>query len=112
MAAIAVQNVDIDGTTPLGAYVAATDPDTVVNDGANTFLHVKNGGGASITVTLDDTGSAAPPGAKAFDADVDVVIGAGDEAMIRLGTRQRFGGDVTVNYSSTTTVTVAAFKLV
>lgn len=112
MAAIAVQDVDIDGLTPLAAYAAAVGPDTIVNDGALTFLHVKNGGGGSITVTLDDTGSAPPPGAKTFDPDVDVVIGAGDEAMIRLGTRQRFGGDVTVDYSGITTVTVAAFKLV
>ena len=111
MAAIAVQNVDIDGVTPLGAYASASDPDTVINDGAQTFLHVKNGGGGAITVTLDDTGSASPPSAKSFNADIDVVIGAGDEAMIRLGTRARFGGDVQVNYSGTTSVTVAAFKL-
>ena len=112
MAAIAVQNVDIDGVT-LAAYASANaGGDTVVSDGSLTFLHVKNGGAGSITVTLDDTGSAAPPGAKSFDADIDIVVGVGDEAMIRLGTRQRFGGDVAVAYSGVTSVTVAAFKLV
>ena len=112
MPAISVQNVDINGVTPLAAYVAAdAGGDTVINDGSATFLHVKNGGGGAITVTLDDTGSAGPSGAKSFDADIDVVVGNGDEAMIRLGSRARFTGDVAVAYSGITSVTVAAFKL-
>lgn len=111
-ALLTVQDVTLSGVTP--SYAAAgAGGDTFPNDG-RSFLHVKNGGAGSITVTVDDLGSTAPEGAAAFDPDPDIVIGAGAEAMIGPFEKSRFDDDasvVAVSYSGVTSVTVGVFSL-
>jgi len=110
MANISPQQIAITGL----AYTlaAAVGPDTIINnDGANVFLHVKNTDAASRTLTFDDTGSAAPAGASAFNADVAVVVPNGTERMIGPFPISRFTESVVITYSAVTNVTVAAIRL-
>lgn len=69
MAALTVQNVARSGLAPSYA-AAAGGGDTFTNDGA-VFLHVKNGGGSSINVTIDST---APAGVGLAQSDVVVAV--------------------------------------
>lgn len=109
MAAISVVQVAITGLVNPTFVAATAAGDTFTNDG-NTIYIIKNGGGA-ITATFDDTGSVSPVGATSFDADVDVAIGAGEDAYIGQFILARFGTSVTVTLTSDTTVTVAALRI-
>lgn len=110
MADITVQQVSIVGLVNPTMTAAAGGGDTFSNDG-NTIFKVANGGGGAITVTFNDTGSVAPSGATAFDADVDVSVGAGEDAYIGPFSTARFAQSVGVTYSGVTTVTVAALRV-
>lgn len=111
MATLTVESMDVTGNVNPTFVAAAGGGDDFANDGSLTFFIVKNGGGAGITVTFNDTGSAAPAGAKSFDADVDVSVGASQDAYIGPFPVSRFGSSVGVTYSGVTSVTVAPFKL-
>lgn len=88
------------------AFVAASGGgDTFPNDG-HTMLHVKNGGGGSINVTIDSK-VACNQGA---DHDVVVAVPAGSDRVIGPFLQDRFGTDVGITYSGVATVTVAAIK--
>lgn len=116
MAALTVQSIDEDGLTP--SYSAAGGSgDTIADDGTQrTFLHVKNGGAGSVTVTVTAqvTSRSAPGMGSMTKADLSVAIAAGAEAMIGPFAPDAFkdsSGLVHVGYSGTTSVTVAAIKL-
>lgn len=109
MADLSVQKIDASGIIP--TFVAAgASGDTFANDG-RTFLHVKNGGASSITVTIDSK----KPCDQGFDHDLTITIPAGGERLIGPFSPDRFNDAVTkktsVSYSSVTSVTVAALKL-
>lgn len=71
------------------------------------LLHVKNGSGASITVTLPTPGTVA----GLAIADRTVAVPAGGERLIRLDRVVRqTNGTAHVDYSAVTTVTVAALN--
>lgn len=95
----------LTGITPSLVAVALTD--TFPNTGS-VILHVKNGSGSSINVTVTDQTSVAPTGASAFDGDVVVAVAAGAEKYIGPFSPGRFNdasGSVHVAYSAITTVT-------
>lgn len=108
MAVLTVQKVAQSGLAPsFGA--AASGGDEFAN-GGRTMLHVKNGGGASITVTITsvkqcDQGST---------HNVQVSVPAGGERVIGPFDPTRFNnssGRVAVSYSAVTSVTVAALEI-
>lgn len=104
MAAIAVLRPTYAGLT-LTTQAAAAGGDTLQNDG-QTVLYVKNGGGASINVTLVP---AATPDGLAFQNRV-VAVGAGAERLIGPFPPVWFNnvdGQVAVTYSAVTSVVVA-----
>lgn len=111
MAALATQVVTQAGLGPTYAS-AAGGGDTVTPDAA-TFLHVKNGSGAPITVTVDDVGTPVP-GGSAANADIVVSVPAGGERMIGGITPDRFArasdGQAAISYSGVTSLTIAAIK--
>lgn len=111
MATLSVQNVAVTGLSNPTFSAAAGGGDDFANDGAKTFVYFKNGSGGAITVTFDDTGSASPSGAKAFNADVDVTVPAGGESCIGPFPQSRFGSSVGMTYSGVTSLTVAALRL-
>lgn len=108
MADLTIQRLSQSGVTPTFTTAGASG-DTVTNDG-NTWLHIKNGGASSITVTVDSK----TPCNQGFDHDLTVTIGAGGEKVIGRFEQSRFNdatGKVSVAYSAVTSVTVAAIGL-
>ena len=111
MADLATQDITLAGLAP--AYVAAAGGgDKIVSPDADTFLHVKNGGGSSITVTVVTPGTTI--GGLAL-ADVSVSVPNAGERMIGTFPAEYFGnpadsGKAAVTYSGVTTVTVGCFR--
>lgn len=106
--ALAVQTISRDGIVP--AYTAgdATNHHEFVNDG-KTYIHVKNGGGGSITVTIDTPGSV--DGLAIADRTVTVANGSEKKIGPFPSSYNQSGGLVYVNLSGATSVTLGAFKL-
>lgn len=90
----------------VSALQAAAVGDFVI-PGQTSFLVVKNGSGAAVTVTVDSVA----PCSYGFDHDLVVVIAAGASADIGPLPTSRFGnpadGFAHISYSSVATVTVA-----
>lgn len=93
---------------------AASGGDTFVNNGAE-FLHVKNGGAGSITVTV--TAQATGASNKVYGAltksNVSVAVGAGADKFIGPFPPAAFntGDSASVTYSAATSVTIAVITL-
>lgn len=114
MAALTLQNIAPSGITP--AYSAVNSSDTVkISTGQRVFLHVKNGGGGSINVTITavKTSAAVSGVGNVTISDQVVAVAAGSEEMIGPFTEAFMDtdGDVTIGYSGTTSVTAAALQL-
>ena len=109
MAELTRQSISTSGVTP--SYTSATaDGDTVDNDGS-TFLHVKNGSGGDLTVTIDSPAECD----QGFTHDVAVVVSAGSEEMIGPFPPHRFNdsdGELSITYSGVTSLTIAALTIV
>lgn len=104
MAVLTPVNPALTGAAPV--FVAAgAGGDTFPNDG-HTLLHVKNGGGGAINVTVDSK----VPCSQGADHDVIVSVPAAGERIIGPFAQDRFGTDVNITYSGVVTVTVAAIK--
>lgn len=111
MATLSVQSVSKTGLSP--TYTSAAGGGDKVKPGDHTWIHVRNGGGSSVTVTVDDTKTAAPDGYTAFDPDLEVVIEPGGNRHIGPLPETRFRGDdglVHITYSGVSSVTIAALR--
>lgn len=107
MALLTVQKLALTGITPV-YNAAGSGGDTFLNNG-RTYLHIKNGSGASITVTIDSKAL------SNYGTDVDIVvsIAASSEKVIGLFDPVRFSsnlGIANVTYSAVTTVTTAVIS--
>lgn len=107
MAIITVQDINQSG---LNAVLVAANVggDSFPNDG-KTMLRVKNGSGASVTVTINSVA----PCSYGFDHDVTVTAAAGEDRLIGPFQQSRFNdntGQVGVAYSVVTSVTVGAHR--
>lgn len=106
---IAVQVIDRSGLSPSYAAADGVDQNAFVNNG-ETFLHVKNGGASPITATFQTPGLV--DGLAVADLVVSVpnaeerMIGPFPTAIYNQGV-----GVVHVDWSSATSVTVAAFRM-
>ena len=106
--ALTRQTISISGITP-SAAAANVDGNSFDNEG-ETFFHAINGGGGSITLTFQTP-------AKVGGVNIDnptVVVGAGAEVFVGPFNPSIFNqptGEVYVDYSGVTSLTVAAFKL-
>ena len=110
MATLTIKQAALTGTDP--AYEAANAGGDEFTVGAKTYLHVKNGGGGSITVTVDskvncDQGS---------DHNSVTSVPAGGERIIGPFEDVQRWGDASskraaITYSGVTSVTIAALKL-
>lgn len=101
--ALSVQRINRNGLTP--AYEAANvDGNSFTNSG-HQFLHLKNGGTAAQTITIQTPlqvhGLAV--------ADLSVSVAAGSEVMLGPFPQRTFGGEVLVDYSAVTSLTVGVF---
>ena len=109
MAQISTQQIGIGGVKP--TYVAATAGGDSFSPEGRTFLHIKNGGGSPVTVTVTAVGTG--PGGNPVSNRV-ISIPATDERMIGPFDPAGFA-DANANgaiaYSGVTTVTIAAMRL-
>jgi hypothetical protein len=115
MAAMTIQNVIPGGLT--AAFAAVNSSDTIQTSGDDrVFLHVKNGGGSSINVTITADRSAVNVKnvGNLSISNIVKAVAAGAEAIIGPFSAAYVASDnkVTVGYSATTSVTAAALKLV
>lgn len=114
MSALSIQTVVDTGIVP--SLSAASASDTVADDGTNrTFVEVANGGGSSINVTIPaQQTSVQVPGVGVL-AVADQVVAVANGARKLIGPFSRAyinsAGNVTLNFSATTSVTVGAFKV-
>ena len=114
MALLTPQAIVAAGIVP--TYSAVNSEDTLkIDDTGRHFLHVKNGGGGSINVTLVARKTTARvPGAGVVTISNNVVaVGNGAEKMIGPIEPAFADGDgiVTIQYSGTSSVTAKAFQL-
>lgn len=109
MATLTTQTVSLSGLAP--SYAAATGGGDKAEAGDRNFLHVKNGGGSAVTVTLTATASVRGQSVS----NVTVSVPASGERMIGplvpdLLLNQT-DGLVGIGYSGVTSVTVAAIRI-
>lgn len=115
MAALTIQTVAASGLAP--AYTAAAaGGDSIANDyQRNTIAHVKNGGGASINVTVAPyiTSKTVPDVGVITVPNIVVAVPAGSDRMIGPfpANYTDANGNVNLAYSAVTSVTVAAIKV-
>lgn len=114
MAALSIQSIVETGIVP-SFTAAAGGGDTFVNDG-NVYLHVKNGGGGSITVgiTAQKTSATVPGRGTLTKANGGGAVAAGAEKLFGPFPPTSFNnasGQCAVTYTAVTSVTVGAFKL-
>lgn len=106
MALISVQRADADGTAVVFSAVNASDTFQFAGDAR---LHVKNGSGSSINVTLTSPNPCSFGVVHTAHDDI-IAVAAGAEQMIKVDRDKHANastGIVTVNYSSVTSVTAA-----
>lgn len=114
MATYTVQNIAKTGLAPTYGAVAASDQFANPSD-ERTFLHVKNGSGASInaTITAQKTSAKVPGVGVVAIGNLVVAVPAGAERVIGPFSDAYTDslGNVVVGYSAITTVTAAAVRL-
>ena len=112
MALLTVQQPLNTGAAFTPTYSAASASDTfAMTSGHSYLLIVRNAGGSSDTVTVDDPNSANPGGAVAFDPDLTGSVPATTgERWFKLNParfKNSATGLCTITHSFTTSVTVA-----
>jgi hypothetical protein len=108
MALGAMQTIVIGGLAPSYATPGSSENITPTD---NLFLHVKNGSGSSITVTLTDAGTT-PSGSAATNPTVTVPATTGDRMIYLPRTlASPTTGYIVVGFSATTSVTAALLRL-
>jgi hypothetical protein len=110
MALLSIQTIRPGGITPAYAAASATG-DKVSLSAANTFLHVKNGGAASVTVTVTTQtnsykGLTVPDRTVTVPASGEQMIGPLDPSLHADITQQ-----AAIGYSAATSVTIGAFRI-
>lgn len=108
MATLTTQNITTAGILP--TYVAASAGGDAMIPDSTSFLHIKNGGGSSMTVSIADP--------LTIDTSLTVTprvvtVGATSEAMIAVPDslyRNPATGLAALTYSAVTSVTVAAIR--
>jgi len=104
--ALTVQTVSRTGLNP--SYTSANaDGHSVASEGEKTFLHVKNASGGSINVTVQTPGTVD----GLAISDLIVAVPASGERMIGPFPIGYYTTSLLVDFSSVTSVTVAALKV-
>lgn len=107
--ALTVQDLAASGITP--SYTAAIADGHSVHGDGKTFLHVKNSGGSACTVTIQTPATVS--GLAVAEQTVSVPATTGDKMIgpFPPNTYNQVDGDVYIDYSVTTGVTVAAIRM-
>ena len=114
MATLTSQEISEAGV--VATYAAATaDGDVVANEGT-IFLHVKNGGGSEITVTItaQTTSVDSPLYGELTKANASKAIAGSAEAFIgpfQINAYNNTDEQIAITYTAVTSVTIAALYL-
>ena len=94
-------------------YTAAAEAGDTADNGGNTFLHIKNGGGSEVTVTI--TAQTVSVDSSIYGdltkANATVTIAGSGEAFIGPFKAPAFNdsnGEIAITYTAVTSVTIAA----
>lgn len=107
MAILTAQKLPLAGLQPTYASAASGGDQAPVGQGL--FLHVRNGGGSSITVTLTTPGTVG--GLDISDATQTIPASGFAFLPLTATFRDPMTGRAAISYSGTTTVTVAVIRL-
>jgi hypothetical protein len=105
MAVLTVQEISRAGLSP--SYSAANAGGDEAPNDEITFLHVKNGSGGSIDVTIQTPGTV--DGLAITDRTV--AVPASEERMIGPFPSSVYSSTLTISYSGVTSLTIAAIRL-
>jgi hypothetical protein len=112
MAILTVQSIVKAGLGP--TYTAAAGGGDSFPNGGNEYLHVKNGGGSPVTVTIPAQKGCDEFGVTNAAHDMVVSVPATGERIIGPVSPRQFNdanGRAQVTYSGVTSVTVGAFSM-
>ncbi len=104
-----VQTPSLTAAAPTQFNADATG-DTFRIPESGCTLRLTNGGGASITATLDDPTSQSPEGAQSWNPDVQWTVPNGASRVVKISDAKRFNnaavdGLASVTWSAVTSVT-------
>jgi len=111
MAELTVQQITEAGGA--ATYVAANSEGDTADNNGHLFLHIKNGGGSEITVTITAQTTSVESGAygELTKANASVAVAASGEAFIGGFAPAAFNdgdSEIAITYSDVTSVTIAA----
>lgn len=106
MASLSAQRIALAGTSPTYSAAAAGGDNAPIGDGL--ALHVYNGGGASITVTIVTPGTI--DGLSVGDAALSVPAASHGVIPLRYVYRDPVTGRANITYSGVTSVNVAVLQ--
>jgi len=111
MAELTVQQITEAGGA--ASYEAAAGGGDTADNNGNMFLHIKNGGGGEITVTITAVTTSVDSGVYGdlTKANATIAVAAGTEAFIGGFAPAAFNdgnGEIAITYSGVTSVTIAA----
>ena len=111
MAELTVQQITEAGGT--ATYVAAAGGGDTADNNGNLFLHVKNGGGSEMTVTItaQTTSVDSGPYGELTKSNASIAIAGSGEAFIGGFAPAAFNNgnsEIAITYSGVTSVTIAA----
>lgn len=107
MAALTAQPVPTAGFTP--TYAAASGGGDTAPIGTNLLLHVINGGGSPVTLTIVTPGTS--DGLAIADTERTIAAGAAAFVPLRPVYRNPVTGRAALAYSGVTSVTVAVLQM-
>jgi hypothetical protein len=106
--ALSLQTMSVTGLE--ATYASCNADGNYFTNNGHTFMHVINGSGGDITVTVDSPTECN----QGSTHDVTVTVTAGEERMIGPFEQGRFNDDdgrVQVSYSTVTSLTAGAIKI-
>ncbi len=111
MAELTVQQITEAGGA--ATYVAANGAGDTADNNGNLFLHIKNGGGSEITVTITAQTTSVDSGAygELTKANASIAIAGSGEAFIGGFAPAAFNdgdSEIAITYTAVTSVTIAA----
>ena len=114
MAELTIQQITEAGGSV--TYTAANSGGDTADNGGGTFLHIKNGGGSEITVTITAQTTSVDSSiyGDLTKANASIAIAASGEAFIGPFKQSAFNnanGEIAITYSAVTSVTIAALYM-
>tara|TARA_R100001530_G_scaffold126058_1_gene94786 strand:- start:75 stop:419 length:345 start_codon:yes stop_codon:yes gene_type:complete len=111
MAELTVQQITETGGA--ATYVSANGEGDTADNNGNMFLHIKNGGGGSITVTITALTTSVDSGVYGdlTKANASIAVASETEAFIGGFAPAAFNdgnGEIAITYSGVSSVTIAA----